>query len=76
MSKEYDDGGPAFPTEQGHCPDGLWNQTFDPGMTLWDHYAAAAYVCCRSDLQSPEAVAEHCGNLADAMIAERKKRFG
>lgn len=26
--------GPAFPTEQGSAPDGTWNQTYDPGITL------------------------------------------
>jgi hypothetical protein len=37
------DGGPAFPCEQGHGPDGTWNQTFDSGMTLRDYFARQAY---------------------------------
>ena len=28
------DGGPAFPGEQGHIPDGTWNQSWEPGMSL------------------------------------------
>ena len=35
-------GGPAFPFEQGHTPDGLRNPTFEPGMTLRDYFAAKA----------------------------------
>lgn len=35
-------GGPAFPGEQGHIPDGTWNQTWNPGLTVRQYYAAAA----------------------------------
>lgn len=35
-------GGPAFPAEQHETNDGNWNQTFDPGMTLRDYFAAHA----------------------------------
>lgn len=35
-------GGQAFPCEQGHTPEGTWNQSFDPGMTLRDYFAAKA----------------------------------
>lgn len=38
-STGQEDGGPAFPGEQGHIPDGTWNQTWDPGMSL-RQYAA------------------------------------
>lgn len=34
-----DDGGPAFPTEQGFKPNGEWNQTYEPGMSLRDWFA-------------------------------------
>lgn len=40
MNGKIDTGGPAFPSEQGHIPDGTWNQTYDPGMTLLDEFAA------------------------------------
>ncbi len=36
------DGGPAFPGEQGHTPDGKWNQTWEPGMSLRDWFAGQA----------------------------------
>ena len=36
------DGGPAFPGEQGRTIDGLWNQTWCPGMTLRQWYAGQA----------------------------------
>ena len=36
------DGGPAFPSEQGHCPDSTWNQTYDPGVSLRAYIATAA----------------------------------
>jgi hypothetical protein len=42
MTGKKDDGGQAFPGEQGHIPAGTWNQTWDPGMTLRDYFAAAA----------------------------------
>jgi len=35
-------GGAAFPSEQGHTPDGTWNQTYESGMSLRDYFAAAA----------------------------------
>ncbi len=38
MSKKPD-GGSAFPSEQTLNPDGLWNQTFDAGMTLREYAA-------------------------------------
>lgn len=34
------DGGPAFPSEQGECADATWNQTYHPGMSLRDWFAA------------------------------------
>jgi hypothetical protein len=42
MSDPIDYGGRAFPTEQGHIPEGTWNQTYDPGMSLRDYFAAHA----------------------------------
>ena len=40
MSKN--DGGPVFPSEQGHIPDGTWNQTYNPGLSLRDYFAGQA----------------------------------
>ncbi len=38
---EHTDGGQAFPGEQGEVA-GLWNQTWDPGMSLLEYFAAHA----------------------------------
>jgi hypothetical protein len=38
---KIDDGGPAFPGEQGYTPQG-WNQTFEQGMSLQDYYIGQA----------------------------------
>lgn len=37
-----DNGGPAFPSEQGETLSGEWNQTYDSGMTLRDYFAGQA----------------------------------
>ena len=36
------DGGPAFPCEQHETLNREWNQSFEPGMSLRDYFAAAA----------------------------------
>lgn len=79
MSKQpIDDGGPAFPGEQGHTPEGGWNQTWTAGMSLRDFFAAAALqgFTANSLLKndsSGEEIAQTCYDLADAMLAERKR---
>jgi hypothetical protein len=73
------DGGPAFPCEQGHGPDGTWNQTFDSGMTLRDYFAGKAMQATinecsrRSDYA---AFARQAYEVADAMIAARENTYG
>lgn len=42
MSEQPNDGGPAFPSEQGHTPEGTWNQTIERGMSLRDYFAGQA----------------------------------
>jgi len=42
MSHDHTDGGPAFPGEQGHIPEGTWNQTWEPGMTIRQWYKGMA----------------------------------
>ena len=65
-------GGPAF-------PHGNPEQGGDPGMTLWDYYAAAALSCVRrcpnSGTNNVEMTAEIAADMADQMIAERAKRM-
>ena len=69
------DGGPAFPGEQGHCPDGTWNQTWNPGMTLRQYYAGQALAGYRA--YKPDVNSQLCTTLcvadADALIAELAK---
>jgi hypothetical protein len=72
------DGGPAFPTEQGHNPDGTWNQTYESGMTLRDWFAGMALQHIPELLhanlvnKSAENIAEWSYQIADAMLAARK----
>jgi hypothetical protein len=40
---EIKDGGPAFPCQQAMNPDGKWNDTFEPGMSLRQY--AAIHLC-------------------------------
>jgi hypothetical protein len=78
MSATINDGGPAFPSEQGHTPDGLWNQTYATGMSLRDYFAAAALapivtsaIAARRSLD--EEVAAHAAYImADAMLRVRE----
>ena len=69
------DGGPAFPGEQGRTIDGLWNQTWCPGMSLRDYHKAAALKSGLCPVNSYEFadIATWCGAVADAMIAEGAK---
>jgi len=79
------DGGSAFPSEQGETSEGLWNQTYDPGMSLRDYavvHFAAAWVRVLAhgyDMDGPTdgrpaLAANHLAEIqADAMIARRMK---
>jgi len=69
------DGGPAFPSEQGHTPFGTWNQTYESGMTLRDWFAGQALIGIATnpgglDTDTGEwaSLAYH---VADKMLAER-----
>ena len=82
MSK--DDGGPAFPftpNEQQKLPDGTWDQNTDfgePGMCLRDWFAGQALAGMLVSEKSPEAwdeLSECAYEVADAMIAESRKRW-
>jgi len=69
-------GGPAFPGEQGDTPEGGWNQTFNPGMSLRQWYAGQALVGLLSygvtvkvkDNNFQRVAARRAFALADAMI--------
>jgi len=75
---KVDDGGPAFPSEQGHIPNGTWNQTYDPGMSLRDWFAGQALMgaCANPELCDVEAykhIPRRSYEAADAMIKEIEK---
>lgn len=79
MFDEKGSGGSAFPCEQHEDSNGLWNQTFDPGMSLRDYFAAKALVgilsgpCSRNGVPATEwfDIPEQAYRLADAMLKAR-----
>lgn len=42
MTNELNDGGPAYPSQQGYVPEHGWNQTWDPGMSKRQFYKSVA----------------------------------
>ncbi len=74
-----DDGGPAFPGQQHIEADGKWNQTWEPGMSIRDFFAAAALagMTAATDRDGPyEKYAEDAWKFADSMLLQRTKRYG
>ncbi|HDY90028.1 MAG TPA: hypothetical protein ENH82_18145, partial [bacterium] len=67
MTSPYKRCGFAFPTQQLVNPDGFWNQTYDPGMTLWHYFAAHAPQPDRA-ITSPYVAVDYVTEFADAMI--------
>jgi hypothetical protein len=73
---QTNDGGPAFPSDHGHTPDGTWNQS--QGMSLRDWFAGQALAGMfrhkgwinTVDGDETEAAAR-AYRIADAMIAAR-----
>ena len=59
-------GGPAFPVPI---------HPSNPGMKLWDYYAAAALAGVSVNVEHAELAADWAARCADAMIAERAKRM-
>lgn len=72
------DGGSAFPSEQGTDHEGLWNQTYDPGMSLRDWFAgqALAGLLAKETFKpgDPARLALIAYVVADAMLKERDLR--
>lgn len=83
--KWADDYGAAFPCQQLETQDGTWNQTYDPGMSLRDYFAAKAMqgmLAYPGDTMrgswhnnsAPHEVASAAYEYADAMLAGRAFR--
>ncbi len=81
MTEKFDDGGPAFPNimEIKQSPDGCdgaWPEIIG-GATLWDYFAAHALLGLVNNPDSKISFdVQNAAMIADAMIAERKKRMG
>ena len=81
MTTKPDDGGPAFPSEQGETENGRWNQTYDPGMSLRDYFAGQVAGAVVADMLTTPGSDNTClplaaklsYALADAMLVERAK---
>lgn len=79
MTTDDRTGGPALPSEQERA-NGIWNQTYDPGMTLLDYFAAQFMVRAQSLSEDSggwreDAAAKCAYDMAEAMIAERARRM-
>ena len=82
MSKT-NNGGPAFPGQQDMCPDGNWNQTWEPGMSRRDWFAGQALtgLLPARDREGRTPVSDNevewaaglAVQYADALIAELEK---
>ena len=79
MNNPINDGGSAFPSEQGETQNNEWNQTYQPGMSLRDWFAGQALAGMMAnpillELHEDYAMtAKACMHFADAMLAERLK---
>lgn len=76
MTTEHDDGGPSIPQMVYELREGCYEPvSVERGGTMWDEFAKAALSYCRGgDYGSFADLATDCANIADAMVAERKKR--
>ncbi len=70
------DGGPAFPSQQGLMPDGDWNPRYEQGMCLRDWFAGMALQGFMANKNKsvyfqPEDDAKYAYEIADAMLREK-----
>ena len=79
MTQKHDTGGPAYPVP---TPDATDGRTHDGGMTLLDHFAGLAMSSISARLTSADVidhgdlVSRAAYHLAEAMIAEKRRREG
>lgn len=75
MNTPTNDGGPAFPVPDSHCPNGQV-QYGSYGMSLRDYFAGQALAGLLTqpaeDEYGPKCFAEAAYEMADAMLAARK----
>lgn len=69
--KKIDNGGPAFPRAGYRFSQEEWDEG-DAGMSLRDWFAGMA-ASGRCDDDNPGRTAAWCYQIADALLAERKK---
>jgi hypothetical protein len=81
----YDDGGPAYPVAPHSEDDGVTmiSRPGHPGMSLRDWFAGKALANgWRQMFTDPdegvsyEDIARYCFEMAEAMMAERERRYG
>ena len=67
MTNQHDDGGQAFPIAGSSSPKGMPLLDYFAGQALWrvEHQWSE---------QGKAAVAKECYSMADAMIAEKRRR--
>ena len=75
MAKYPNDGGPVFPSQQDRVPDGQWNQTWCPGMSLRAWLAGQSLAGQRAgEPDSASAVLARCAVAdADAVLIELER---
>lgn len=61
---------PAFPGEQGSTSEGLWNQTWDPGMTYKELLVACALigVAGQAEHYTPNEVGDAAVKMAESTL--------
>jgi len=80
--KSNEMGGPAYPIADSsdELRSGFVSHSVIEGATLWDYYAAAALACVDflggRDIDEAPIAAGEAADIADAMLSERRRRFG
>jgi hypothetical protein len=74
MSKQINDGGPAFPGTVWHEDKGVRIGVPVLGISKRDYFAAAAISAIANEYSNVSHAARAAFDIADAMIAEGEKR--
>lgn len=78
MTKQINDGGPAFPLPDVFRPDGVHISGGASGMSLRDYFAGQALVglLAHDQLWRDGLMARRAYEFADVMLAARERREG